>query len=108
MSREIRFRAWDKRSNKMVDIQSIHWGGAMGNFTKTAIKTMDYHLGACAEGDTLVADKYELMQFTGSKDIRGQDIYRVMWSNQSYRMPIYTLSSGMTSDADSIFDPLMD
>ncbi len=75
MNREIRFRAWDKRLNKMVDIQSIHWGGVVGNVSQTAIKTMDYHMGACSEGDTLVANRYELLQYTCLNDKNGVGIF---------------------------------
>lgn len=57
MSREIKFRAWDKRDKKYLDNAQNMW---MNN--------------TCF-GDLLASPNFEIEQYTGLKDSNGDDIY---------------------------------
>lgn len=63
---EIKFRAWDKIEKKMRDIERIVWN--KGRIVEI-----------CDERGYLVEGKYiknwELLQFTGLKDISGKEIF---------------------------------
>lgn len=68
MSRQIKFRAWDKESKEMLTVRNIDWGGLGENRTVAHIHVEEY------SGEIPVGS-IELMQWTGLKDVNGTEIY---------------------------------
>lgn len=65
--REIKFRAWDKESNKMLNVGLIDFRYTQAWFPELITKESPY--------GSLMSSKFELMQFTGLKDKNGKEIY---------------------------------
>lgn len=63
--RKIKFRAWDKTSEELVEVKSLDF-----EHQKGAVCAVDY---SGVNGD--LAGEWELEQFTGVKDKNGTDIY---------------------------------
>lgn len=78
--REIKFRAWDKKNKKMInDLSGVIWGKPIiptdwvqGVFDLEIPSNYNYLDG---NGEMMMVDDCELMQYTDLKDKNGQKIY---------------------------------
>jgi uncharacterized phage protein (TIGR01671 family) len=73
-TREIKFRAWDKKNKQMLGISEI--GNLMFSYGENY--------------DHITKYEAEIMQFTGLKDMKGAEIYEgdiVKWSDGDYKHP---------------------
>ena len=68
MSREIKFRAWQKHHKKMIEVGAIQ-------FPDPAVPDRPSFVVKRDSLETWTLDEVELMQFAGVKDRNGKDIY---------------------------------
>ena len=69
MSREIKFRAWDKECKRMLIVDEIKWPTRFNNGWIENVATDG------RSGSSGVWEDFELMQFTGLKDKNGKEIW---------------------------------
>ncbi len=72
--RETKFRAWDKGNKRIVEVEDISWAYDSKSRFISAIKVYEDVEDFC-EMYTLNIGDFELLQFTGLKDRKGNEIY---------------------------------
>lgn len=72
MGREIKFRAWDKVNKRMAQLEKLVWqdGKINSHYEMNVIRYSDGNAASCYAGSDIT-----LMQYTGQKDVKGQEIY---------------------------------
>ena len=90
MKREIKFRVWDIKNQKMIThIEGIMFEDKEPSITLTG---RDY-IHNSQEWEMLYAGEYELIQFTGVKDKNRKDIWEgdiIKWMYGDYEKPCIT------------------
>ena len=79
MTREIKFRAWDKNKKEVRKVTGINWYDEYLWVDETPMS-----------GDRLPIEGTPLMQYTGIKDKNGKDIYEgdiVEWRDPLLKLP---------------------
>ena len=65
---QIKFRAWDKRNKRMIEVKAIDW-------CDEGIISINYPHGKLYSAPEKFGGAIELMQYTGLKDKNGKEIY---------------------------------
>jgi len=75
MSREIKFRAWDKHERKMYQVTALQWDAANPcKFSKLELLSLDgLYTVRRFIGDA--CGIYDILEYTGIKDRKGAEIY---------------------------------
>ena len=100
--RDIKFRAWDKRTKRLYQVQTLQFYGTNNTVDACWTNGVDFD-GESTLGEPELNNLHnlELMQYTGMKDVKGVEIYEGDIVKRTY---LFDGAFGKTHIGEVVYD----